>query len=262
MLQVPESSSTGSMFTSEGSRHGAGLQPQAGRDWWRDDLDMDSGSELSLLAEDFSTQGGDPVRFHPTAVAATYNWRNTSEPTIVVPGHPPVMKDVIPRTPFRLGKDSQENAAFVDENAARVPSAPLDPLVAAMHAFRTRGPITVRGPMRAPGAAAPELPVRVVSDRNNLRKLLAFVTGEGWYDDKLPLRIDVSVVEGALVMCRREPSAHGDAWAGYGHSFEEHLTQPCASGRDTAGYRRVVRDDWGRRRAAGWGCWCDARWTR
>lgn len=57
MLQVPESSSTGSMFTSEGSRHGAGLQPQAGRDWWRDDLDMDSGSELSLLAEDFSTQG-------------------------------------------------------------------------------------------------------------------------------------------------------------------------------------------------------------
>lgn len=127
----------------------------------------------------------------------------------------------------QLDLDSGGNV--IDENARRVPDAPFVPMVVAMRVYRDLGP-----------APSPR-PATPVTDRNNLRKLLAFVAGEPWYDDNMPLRMDLGMVGGALVVLRREPRSWGEGHPGYGTAFKQYVTQPSPGGQGRPGYKRVVR---------------------
>lgn len=87
---------------------------------------------------------------------ASYNWIDSSTPTIAVPGSPPAWSNV--KLPKKLSKDS--GLVYIDQNAARYAQNPLEPLFRALYLER-------------PGFDVRE--VVIISDRNNIRKLLSFI---------------------------------------------------------------------------------------
>jgi hypothetical protein len=89
---------------------------------------------------------------------SSYNWIEEPTPTIVVPGSPALWS--APKTPRQVKKDS--GLIYIAQNAARHPDSPLEPLFRALY------------------VAHPSFNIHstdVVTDRNNIRKLLSFVSG-------------------------------------------------------------------------------------
>ena len=87
---------------------------------------------------------------------SSYNWIDASTPTIAVPGSPPLWS--APKGPKQLQKDS--GLIYLAQNAARHPASPLEPLFRAL--YTTNQSLDIRS-------------VDIVTDRNNIRKLLSFV---------------------------------------------------------------------------------------
>jgi hypothetical protein len=87
---------------------------------------------------------------------SSYNWIEAPSPTIAVPGSPPLWS--APEGPRRPKQDSGH--IYIDQNAARHPDSPLEFLFRALYianpSFNLRS-------------------VDVVTDRNNIRKLLSFI---------------------------------------------------------------------------------------
>lgn len=132
---------------------------------------------------------------------------------------------------------------FIDQNAARSPRHPLEPVFLALRAEQQQ---------QQPGVV--ELPeVDVVTDRNNVRKLLRFVQGGASADR--PFDIKVEAVAGAktALLTRVEPRTREtiSRFVGFGHNFEKAYTKaPPAStghhrivGYSFAGMRFVVRHE-------------------
>ena len=87
---------------------------------------------------------------------SSYNWIEAPTPTIAFPGSPPLWS--APRAPRQLKKDS--GLIYIAQNAARHPDSPLEPLFRALYIVN------------------PSFDIRstdVVTDRNNIRKLLSFI---------------------------------------------------------------------------------------
>ncbi|EXF86245.1 geranylgeranyl pyrophosphate synthetase [Colletotrichum fioriniae PJ7] len=103
---------------------------------------------------------------------ASYNWIDKDLPTIAVPeGLPPLWAP--PLKPPRMTPDS--GIRYIDQNAARWPEYPLEPL------------------FRAVCAQNPEFEmsdVDVVTDRNNMRKLLPFV--EASASDSFEIKAEIA----------------------------------------------------------------------
>lgn len=152
---------------------------------------------------------------------ASYTWLNKPSPTISVPGTPPLWSP--PATPRRLDPDS--GTVYIDQNGARCPSSPLEPL------FRA---LLVEQPDFRLGD------VDLVTDRNNLRKLLRFVQASS----SSPFRIRVEVAgdgDKATALFTRVEEKTTETirgFRGYGHSFEKAYTKTFAPGVN--GYHRVV----------------------
>lgn len=87
---------------------------------------------------------------------SSYNWIEAPTPTIAVPGSPPLWS--APRVPQQLKKDS--GLIYIAQNAARHPDSPLEPLFRAL--YITNPSFDIRS-------------IDVVTDRNNIRKLLSFI---------------------------------------------------------------------------------------
>ncbi|VUC28265.1 unnamed protein product [Clonostachys rosea] len=87
---------------------------------------------------------------------SSYNWIDAAEPTIAVPGCPPSWTP--PKIPPQLSLDAGK--VYIDQNAARHPDSPLEPLFRSL--FHTNPTFDISS-------------VDVVTDRNNIRKLLDFV---------------------------------------------------------------------------------------
>ncbi|KAI1829394.1 hypothetical protein DTO027I6_9609 [Penicillium roqueforti] len=87
---------------------------------------------------------------------ASNNWIEASTPTIAVPGSPAQWSP--PSGPRQLKKDS--GLVYISQNAARHPGSPLEPL------FR---PIYIEDPSSDINS------IDIVTDRNNIRKLLSFI---------------------------------------------------------------------------------------
>ncbi|KAK7177458.1 geranylgeranyl pyrophosphate synthetase [Paraphaeosphaeria sporulosa] len=107
----------------------------------------------------------------------SYNWKNASVSTIAVPGMPPLW---VPLEGSRqLKKDS--GLVFIDQNADRHPSYPLEPLFRALY---------LTDPNFEIGS------VDVVTDRNNIRKLLRFVKPDSARNGLEPFTIKVEMWKG------------------------------------------------------------------
>ncbi|KAF2788269.1 geranylgeranyl pyrophosphate synthetase [Melanomma pulvis-pyrius CBS 109.77] len=153
----------------------------------------------------------------------SYNWKKRSVPTIVVPGIPPLW------VPFKgsrqLKKDS--GLVFIDQNADRHPSCPLEPLFRALYLTNPNFDIDS---------------VDVVTDRNNLRKLLGFVNPDSAKNGLEPFTIKVEMSRGTALFCRQEPSTrefiNAREFRGYGHEFEKAYTKAGIS--DSSGHHRII----------------------
>ncbi|KAF1813560.1 hypothetical protein P152DRAFT_434802 [Eremomyces bilateralis CBS 781.70] len=154
---------------------------------------------------------------------SSYNWIEApkSTPTIAVPGSPALWS--VPRATRQLNKDS--GLIYIAQNAARHPDSPLEPLFRSLY-------------MTSPSFDI--CSIDVVSDRNNIRKLLSFVSsGPGGIE---AFTIKVEIVKDTAIFCRDETATYEfigpHKFRGYGHEFEKAYTTSQVSG--STGHHRII----------------------
>jgi hypothetical protein len=156
---------------------------------------------------------------------ASYNWIEAPKatPTIVVPGSPDLWSP--PNAISRLKKDSGH--VYIAQNAARHPESPLEPLFRALYFLHPS--FDIAG-------------IDIVTDRNNLRKLLGVVNPR-WNGFKMEdFNIQVEVRETTAIFCRTETKTEEyigpNEFRGYGHTFEKHYTRREIAG--STGHHRIL----------------------
>lgn len=159
---------------------------------------------------------------------ASYNWVEKPSPTIVVPGSPSLWLPL--NSSRRVAKDS--GLVYINQNAARHPERPLEPLFRALF---------VSNPSFDIGFAD------IVTDRNNLRKLLKFMDDTVTGDDLDAFVIQVEHIHDTAMFLRveRSNSKHikPTEFIGYGHEFEKAQTRELIPG--STGHHRIVAYDLG-----------------
>ncbi|PVH92513.1 hypothetical protein DM02DRAFT_635284 [Periconia macrospinosa] len=156
---------------------------------------------------------------------ASYNWIEAPQetPTIAVPGSPNLWTP--PNGPTALRKDN--GWVYINQNAARHPDSPLEPLFRALYFQIPTFDITG---------------VDIVTDRNNIRKLLGFINPRHYGSKRESFTIYVEVVKNTAIFSREEPRneeyIQPHQFAGYGHSFEEHYTTRQVDG--STGHHRII----------------------
>jgi hypothetical protein len=154
---------------------------------------------------------------------SSYNWIEAPTPTIAVPGCPPLWSAL--KVPKRLQKDS--GLIYIAQNAARHPDSPLEPLFRALY------------------IANPSYDIRsidVVTDRNNIRKLLSFINPGSTRNGLDTFTINIEITKNTAIFCREEAATHEligpQEFKGYGHEFEKANTTNQISG--STGHHRII----------------------
>ena len=154
---------------------------------------------------------------------SSYNWIEAPTPTIAIPGSPPLWSP--PRVPRRLQKDS--GLVYIAQNAARHPDSPLEPLFRALYMTNPQFDIRL---------------VDVVTDRNNVRKLLSFVNRASLQNGPQTFTIHIEVAKNTAIFCRKETAAQEYIgpleFRGFGHEFEKAYTASQIDG--STGHHRVI----------------------
>ena len=154
---------------------------------------------------------------------SSYNWIEAATPTIAVPGSPALWS--APSGSQRVNKDA--GLSYIAQNAARHPDSPLEPLFRALY------------------VADPEFDIcsiDVVTDRNNIRKLLSFIDPTSAKNGLEAFTIHVEVVEDTAIFSREETATHEiigpNEFKGFGHEFEKAYTTNKISG--STGHQRIL----------------------
>lgn len=156
---------------------------------------------------------------------SSYNWIEAPTPTIAVPGSPSLWSP--PQSRRRVQKDS--GLIYIAQNAARHPDSPLEPLFRAL--YITNPSFDIRS-------------IDIVTDRNNIRKLLSFINPSpspfGKSDE--PFTINIEVAGNTAVFSRAETATieyiGPDKHTGFGHEFEKAYTTSQISG--STGHHRII----------------------
>ncbi|KAJ5159328.1 uncharacterized protein N7500_008979 [Penicillium coprophilum] len=154
---------------------------------------------------------------------SSYNWIEAPGPTIVVPGCPPLWSP--PPTPKKVAKDS--GLIYIAQNAFRHPESPLEPLFRSLY---TENPsYNIRE-------------VDLITDRNNVRKLLSFINSNTSRNGPEPFNIEIEATGNTVIFCRAETETYTfigpHDFKGYGHEFEKAFTTSQVSG--STGHHRVI----------------------
>jgi hypothetical protein len=140
---------------------------------------------------------------------ASYNWIEARTPTIVVPGLPPFWREQ--NSSRQLKKDG--GLVYIAQNAARHPESPLEPLFRALYMENPLFDISS---------------VDIISDRNNVRKLLSFVDPSADAHGLKDFTMRMELVNGTAVLHREETKTQEfigpDEFRGFGHEFEKAYT--------------------------------------
>ncbi|CAI6091981.1 unnamed protein product [Clonostachys chloroleuca] len=160
---------------------------------------------------------------------SSYNWIEAAEPTIAVPGSPPSWTP--PKSPQKVPQDS--GFVYIAQNAARHPDGPLEPLFRAL--FHTNPSFDISS-------------VDVITDRNNIRKLLYFVNPKLNKFGPQPFTIRAEVVGKTIIFSRDETATYEiikpGQFRGFGHNFEKLYTSSEIA-RST-GHHRIISYSFGR----------------
>lgn len=187
---------------------------------------MDTASVIRITREDLQgAEDSRPASISDVKHLSSYNWIEAphDEPCIVVPGCPALWR--VPRTQEALQKDSGFD--FIAQNAYRHPESPLEPLFRAL--YITEPSFDLRS-------------VDVVTDRDNLRKLLSFADPSlrnGRYD---LFTINVEVTKNTAIFCRQAKATNNangpNEFLGYHDSFKEAYTIDQIKG--STGHHRII----------------------
>ncbi|KAK8035839.1 hypothetical protein PG991_001912 [Apiospora marii] len=170
-------------------------------------------------------EGQAPATISDAQHLSSYSWIDCPEPTIAVPGIPPKWQP--PKTRRRLPKDS--GLRYIAQNAARHPDSPMEPLFRAL--CEADPTFDVRG-------------IDVVTDRNNMRKLLSFIdpTSDRYGMESFIIHAELAGGK-TVILSRVEPQTHEfigrNKFKGHGHEFEKAYTT-CEIPNST-GHHRIIR---------------------
>ncbi|RAQ60936.1 hypothetical protein AFCA_011028 [Aspergillus flavus] len=159
---------------------------------------------------------------------SSYNWIDSVAPTIAIPGCPPLWSP--PKGTRKVPKDS--GSIYIAQNAARHPESPLEPLFRALYTTHQSFDI---------GA------VDLVTDRNNIRKLLSFINPSLSRNGLEPFTIEIEATSRTVMFCRAETETvrfvGPDEFVGFGHEFEKAYTRDKVSG--STGHHRIITYSFG-----------------
>ncbi|KZL67602.1 geranylgeranyl pyrophosphate synthetase, partial [Colletotrichum incanum] len=179
----------------------------------------------SVVAEISHSDLGNPPICDATITdlqhVASYNWLDKTLPTILVPGAPPLWSP--PPRPPTMMPDS--GTVYIDQNAARS-HYPLEPLLRAL---------LVQNPKFELGD------IDLVTDRNNIRKLLRFVQKSS--SDPFEIQVEIAGSKTALftrVETKTKDTIQG--FRGFGHNFEKAYTKGLVG---STGHHRIVHYHFG-----------------
>jgi hypothetical protein len=135
---------------------------------------------------------------------ASYNWIEASTPTIAVPGSPAQWS--APPGPRQVKKDS--GLVYISQNAARHPDSPLEPLFRSLYIEHPSSDINS---------------IDIVTDRNNIRKLLSFIKPTLSKNDLDAFTIQVDMTAQTAIFSRNETATYEvigpGKFRGFGHEF-------------------------------------------
>ncbi|KAF8498004.1 hypothetical protein JB92DRAFT_2985577 [Gautieria morchelliformis] len=189
-----------------------------------DQLMKGLGIEIETIPVPSAAGQSSPVSIKSLEALASYSWLEAATPTIIVPGSPPVWRG---RTmPYTVPRDT--GLVFIDQNAARLSSSPLLPLIAAVS-------------HHAPGFSLAS--VDFVTDRNGLRKLSRWASGD---PKSGTFRIDIDLVGHKTVLMQRwETETTQVGGPGYEQAFEKASTNRTVGCEDAIGHHRIITYDLG-----------------
>ncbi|RBR18888.1 uncharacterized protein FIESC28_05810 [Fusarium coffeatum] len=182
----------------------------------------------SLITEIDRCDIGDPSTCITASITnvrhlSSYNWIESSIATIAVPGSPPLWSAA--KTSKQLKKDT--GLYYINQNQARHPDSPLEPLFRALYLENPSFDISS---------------IDVVTDRNNILKLLAFINPRLDPGDLEPFTIGVEVI-GTTALFRRDVTVptriiQPDEFRGFGHEFEKEFTMEQVN--NSTGHHRII----------------------
>ncbi|GJE92535.1 hypothetical protein PsYK624_086890 [Phanerochaete sordida] len=189
-------------------------------------------STIQAIEKPSDVPGSDDIVIDDVQYVGSYSWTESQEPTILVPGSPRLWRTDL-TFPFSVPPD--KGITFVYQNGHRCPESPLLPLFIAADTLARDGCTPVEWTT-----------VDIVTDRNNLRKLWAFVE----IPEPSDFRIDLELAgPWTLLMQRweeRTAETNGEhSRAGFGDEFEKRCTSAapeCERGV-FAGHHRVISYD-------------------
>ncbi|CAE6435167.1 unnamed protein product [Rhizoctonia solani] len=208
-----------------------------------------------------------PVEVTNLRALGSYNWIEEEVPTIAIPGRPAVWRDQT--VPIHLREEL--GTPFFDENIARKCGFPLQPDLLAIEVCQAADPDFDLANEK----------IDIVTNRNNLRKLLSFANqgnrGRERYLDNFRIDVQLALNGRTMILTRYEaprpgtntpgrqqnhgsqrnngpPRNNQSGFIGYDHIFERMCTQVLpiinavdSSGGDVSlrpvGYHRIVRYD-------------------
>ena len=175
----------------------------------------------------------------------SYNWVNSPNPTIVVPGEYTASRhrDIYSQSslgsprrwldrklPFNVKADS--GIVFVDQNALRMNDTPLLPLIRSVELMSKIS--------ETPSSDGFDWPkVDFVTDRSNLRKILRWIDGSA---GGRALRIDAQLAgNGTILLNRWERRTREYGSGSYGFNLEKATTAPVQGCEETTAHHRIVK---------------------
>ncbi|KAI5861526.1 hypothetical protein GGS23DRAFT_575494 [Durotheca rogersii] len=154
---------------------------------------------------------------------SSYSWLEAPTPTIAVPGSPALWS--APAGSQLVKKDS--GLVYIAQNSARHPSSPLEPLFRSLYIENPSFDISS---------------VDVVTDRNNIRKLLSFIDPSSSRSGLEPFTIKLEVTKNTVLFSRVEKVTYEiiapHEFRGFGHEFEKAYTKNQIE--DSTGHHRVI----------------------
>lgn len=156
---------------------------------------------------------------------SSYNWLEAPHetPTIAVPGSPALWSTL--GVPPQVKKDS--GVIYIAQNAARHPENPLEPLFRSLYLKYPSFDIR---------------PIDVVTDRNNIRKLLSFIDPSSARSQLEDFTINIEITKNTALFCREEEKTMEyigpHEFRGFGHEFEKAYT--VTKIRGSTGHHRVI----------------------
>ncbi|KAF8699889.1 geranylgeranyl pyrophosphate synthetase, partial [Rhizoctonia solani] len=176
--------------------------------------------------------GNSPVEVSNLKALGSYNWVKDQVPTIAIPGRPPVWKEQ--PSPIELSGDIGK--PFFDEDIARKCGYPLEPDLLAIKVSQETDP----------SFKLSEENIDIVTNRNNLRKLIEFAnSGTGNRGQTMVL---------TRYEARKSERQSNNRFIGFDYMFERIVTEELPSIRATnsggrtvhlrpVGYHQIVRYD-------------------